>query len=287
MESRKADPCLPFVIFYPVGYLFQFYSSNHNQQERQLWGTQSQHKPKLLDQMRAEMQRRKYSPKTVRVYLYWVRQYIYFHNKQHPKDLLPEDVSSFLTHLVTTRNVSGSTQGQALNAIVFLYKQVLQIDLGDLSYLRNVRRFKNVPTVLSIEEVKVLLSQMHGRTKLMAALLYGSGLRVNECSTLRVQDIDLSLKTITVRNTKGQQARVVMIPDSLFKPLSRYLLWRKQLHTDDLLNGAGYVQLPDALARKYKSAPTSFPWQYLFPSTKIHRKSVDHPGMRWHASVST
>lgn len=237
--------------------------------------------------MRSEIQRRKYSPKTERVYLYWIRQYIYFHNKQHPKDLTSEDVSAFLSHLVSSRKVAGSTQSRALNAIVYLYKQVLGIDLGDLNFLRNMKVFKNIPTVLSPEEVRQIFCFMRGTTKLMACLLYGSGLRVNECVTLRVQDIDIAHKTITVRNTKGYKARVVMIPEKLISSLGKYLVWRKQLHTNDLLSGNGKVQLPDALARKYKSAPTSFAWQYLFASKKVHKPSTSDIGMRWHTSTTT
>lgn len=237
--------------------------------------------------MRGEIQRRKYSPKTEKTYLYWVRQFIYYHNKQHPKDMGTQEVEGFLTHLSTNKQVSGSTQSQALNAIVFLYKQVLRIDLGDLSYLRNVRRFKNIPTVMSRGEVRELLNLLNGRTYLMASLLYGAGLRVNECVTLRVQDVDLSLKTLTVRNTKGYQARVVIIPQTLSEPLAKHLLWRKTLHINDLNSGAGYVSLPDALNRKYKNAATSFQWQYLFASTKLHRADKEQPFYRWHSSSST
>lgn len=179
--------------------------------------------------MRGEIQRRKYSPKTEKTYLYWVRQFIYYHNKQHPKDMGTQEVEGFLTHLSTNKQVSGSTQSQALNAIVFLYKQVLRIDLGDLSYLRNVRRFKNIPTVMSRGEVRELLNLLNGRTYLMASLL----------------------------------------------------------HINDLNSGAGYVSLPDALNRKYKNAATSFQWQYLFPSTKLHRADKEQPFYRWHSSSST
>tara|TARA_R110001599_G_C12146920_1_gene651109 strand:+ start:161 stop:1096 length:936 start_codon:yes stop_codon:yes gene_type:complete len=237
--------------------------------------------------MNNEIKRRKYSPKTGKTYIYWARQYILFHDKQHPNTLDKDHIGEFLTHLVTDKNVSGSTQSQALNAVVFLYKQVLKIDLGELDYLRNIRRFKNLPTVLSQSEVSALLNQMSGRTKLMAALLYGSGLRVNECSTLRVQDIDLNLKTITVRNTKGQNARVIMIPDRLVRPMERHLIWRRQLHISDLYSGAGYVNLPDALGRKYKNAATSFEWQYLFPSNTVRQSKPSESKLRWHCSVST
>lgn len=237
--------------------------------------------------MRREIKRRKYSPKTEKNYVYWVKQFIYYHNKQHPKDLGKEEIGAFLTHLVADKKVAGTTQSQALNAIAFLYKQVLKVDLGDLSYLRNVRRFKNIPTVLAPLEVKNLLGLMQGKTKIMAALLYGVGLRVNECSTLRVQDIDLYNGTITVRNTKGYQARVVGLPDRLLKPLERHLLWRHQLHVNDLNAGAGYVHLPDALNRKYKNAPTSLQWQYLFPSASLNKPRDEQVYYRWHCSTST
>jgi integron integrase len=237
--------------------------------------------------MSREIKRRKYSPKTLKTYVYWVRQYIYFHDKKYPKDMGSDHVAAFLTCLAADKKVAGTTQAQALNGIVFLYKHVLRIDIGELNFLRNVRRFKNIPTVLSKEEVRELLARMSGRTKLMAAFLYGGGLRVNECSTLRVQDLDLALKTLTVRNTKGQQARVIMIPDRLIKPLQRHLLWRQQLQVNDLNRGAGYVELPDALARKYKNAPTSFQWQYLFPSSALKRPGKDQPLYRWHCSTST
>ena len=159
--------------------------------------------------MRHEIRRRKYSPKTESTYCYWAKQYIVFHDKQHPSNLTKEHLREFLTHLVVDRHVSGATKATALNAIMFMYKQILEIDLGELDFMKNVRRFKNIPTVLSRQEVALLFSRLEGKNKLRAALLYGSGLRVTESSTLRVQDIDLNLKTITVRNTKGMQARVV------------------------------------------------------------------------------
>lgn len=198
-----------------------------------------------------------------------------------------DEIAQYLTYLAADRNVAGTTQAQALNSIAFLYKNILKMDVGDLSFLRNVRRFKNIPTVLSKEEVRGLLGYMRGKTKIMAALLYGAGLRVNECCTLRVQDIDIALKTITVRNTKGQNARVIMLPDRLVRSLERHLLWRQQLHVNDLNSGAGYVELPDALSRKYRNAPSSFQWQYLFPSATLSRPEKNSPLYRWHCSNST
>lgn len=237
--------------------------------------------------MRNEIRRRHYSPNTERTYAYWVRQYILYHQKTHPKELGNEHIAEFLTHLATKKQVSGTTQTQALNALAFLYKQVLNLEIGDLDYLRNVRRFKNIPTVLSREEVKLILTQMRGTAYMMASLLYGAGLRVNECVTLRVQDIDLSLSTITVRNTKGQHARVVSIPKRLHEALSAHLLARKQLHIDDIYRGWGYVWLPNALSRKYPKADSSFSWQYVFPSTTARKDRQDQKTRRWHCSAST
>lgn len=237
--------------------------------------------------MRNEIQRRKYSPNTESAYLHWVRQYIYFHNKQHPATLTSKHIGDFLTHLSAVKHVSGSTQAQALNAIAFLYQQVLHIDMGELDFMKNVRRFRNIPTVLGIDEIRALLKNMKGMTRLMACLLYGTGLRVLECSSLRVQDIDLSHKTITIRNGKGRKARVVMIPDRLLKPLEKHMIWRRQLHLDDVHSGAGHVHLPDAIAHKYKNASTRFEWQYLFPSSTIRTSNTNQTMMRWHCSVAT
>jgi len=240
-----------------------------------------------MDKMRNEIRRKHYSKNTEKAYVYWVRQYIFFHQKQHPKDLNKEHIEQFLTYLATHKRTSGTTQAQALNALVFLYKQVLKLEIGDLNYLRNVRRFKNIPTVLGKNEVVQLFRKMEGTTKLMAGLLYGTGLRVNECVTLRVQDIDLSHKTITVRNSKGQQARVVLIPQRLFKPLERHLLQRRKLHIDDLNSGGGHVDLPNALSRKYKNASIRFEWQYLFPSKATRKDFSTEVIKRWHCSTST
>jgi integron integrase len=237
--------------------------------------------------MRTDLRRKHYSRNTEKTYLYWVRQYIYFHQKQHPKDLNSSHIEQFLNHLAIDKKTAGTTQSQALNAVVYLYRQVLKLDVGDLDYLRNVRTFKNIPSVLSKPEVIQLFSNMRGTTKVMTALLYGAGLRINECITLRVQDIDLSLKTITIRNGKGQKARVILIPQKLTKPLEKQLLRRKQLHVDDLHRGHGFVELPFALARKYKNAPTSFQWQYLFPSATVRRHKESGEHRRWYCSPRT
>lgn len=159
--------------------------------------------------------------------------------------------------------------------------------MGDLNHLRNFRRFKNLPTVLDKAEMARVFSYMRGKPKIMAGLLYGSGMRVNECVTLRVQDINLSHRSITIRNVKGSEARMGMIPQKLLKPLENQLLWRRQLHINDLNSGGGAVVLPDAIGRKYKNAHTSFEWQFLFPSASVKKAGDNQRDVRWHCSAST
>jgi integron integrase len=189
--------------------------------------------------------------------------------------------------LAVSKKVSPSTQSQALNSLVFLYRTVLNVDLGDLDFLRTKRRFKNIPTVLSVDEVTLLLNRLKGKLRVMASLLYGSGLRVNECMTLRVKDIDLSLRSITVRNGKGMKARVVPIPLRLVKPIQSILIHRKEQHVVDINKGAGYVHLPWAFDRKSPKAAQSFQWQYIFCSGVLNEDKKTKHMMRWHCSAST
>ena len=186
------------------------------------------------------------------------------------------------------RKVSASTQSQALNAIVFLYKQILKIEVDGLYDMVRPKRFEYLPTVLSANEVKAILGSMTGRPGLASNLLYGTGMRINECVTLRIQDIDLANKSICIRNTKGRKSRVTLLPEKLIRPLSQHMLWRKQLHVNDLNRGWGYVDLPNALNRKLRGAETRFEWQYLFPSATVNKdKSQPHVVRRWHMSKST
>lgn len=190
--------------------------------------------------------------------------------------------------MAPNKKVSASTQSQALNAIVFLYKQILKIELDGLIDMVRPKRFKYLPTVLSTGEVKQILTSMAGRTGLAANLLYGTGMRINECVTLRVQDIDITNKTICIRNTKGRQSRVTLLPEKLVQPISQHLIWRKQLHINDLNRGWGYVDLPHSLNRKLRSAETRFEWQYVFPSSKVNQdKSLPHVFRHWYMSKST
>ena len=199
-----------------------------------------------------------------------------------------EHVIQFLNDLAVRKKVSGSTQAQALNAIAFLYQQILHMELGELDSLVRPKRFEYIPVVLSPAEVKAVLHTMRGRPGLAASLLYGTGMRVNECVTLRVQDIDLDNRSICIRNTKGRKSRVTLLPEKLIKPLSQHLVWRKQMHVNDLNRGWGYVDLPNALNRKYPKAETRFEWQYVFPSAKVNPdKQRPHVVRRWFMSKAT
>lgn len=185
------------------------------------------------------------------------------------------------------RRVAASTQSQALNALVFLYDHVLERSLGQMTGLKRVQRRARLPVVLTREEVKTILGHMDGTCRLMAELLYGAGLRVHECVTLRVKDIDLGARIITVRNSKGGKDRTTVLPEQLCPALQQHLLRVSTLHKEDLLRGSGFVPLPNALARKYPSASRSLTWQYVFPSAVQRPCAETGRLVRWHASDST
>ena len=199
----------------------------------------------------------------------------------------PAEVEAFLNHLAVTRRVAASTQSQALNAIVFLYDSVLSQPLGQMTGLKRVQRRHRVPVVLTRDEVKRVLAMMQDTCRLMAELMYGAGLRVHECVTLRAKDVDLSARVISVRNSKGSKDRTTVLPEQLYSPLHQHMLRVAVLHRDDLARGAGLAPMPDALARKYPSASASFAWQFVFPSSVLRPWGESGRLVRWHASDST
>jgi len=199
----------------------------------------------------------------------------------------PIEVESFLNHLAADHQVAASTQTQALNAIVFLYECVLGHPLGRMSNLKRVQHRERVPVVLTREEVRAVLSAMEGTCRLMAELIYGAGLRVHECVTLRVKDIDLTSRTVSVRNSKGSKDRTTVLPEQLISPLQQHLLRIAELHRDDLARGAGLVPLPNALEKKYPMASASLAWQYAFPSAVLRPWENSGRQVRWHTSDST
>jgi integron integrase len=231
-----------------------------------------QGKPKLLDRVRQLMRLRHYSLRTEEAYVGWIRRYILFHGKRHPRELNEKHVSEFLSSLAINGCVAASTQNQALNALLFLYKEVLQRELGFVGNALRVKRAPKVPVVLSPSEVRGILAQLQGQYRLMAQLLYGSGLRLLECVRLRGKDVDLHYLHITVRDPKGGRERKTMLPVSLAAPLREHLHRVKARHEQDLAEGFGSVYLPTALERKIPSASREWAWQYVFPA---ERRSID------------
>jgi integron integrase len=224
---------------------------------------------KLLDLVRDVMRLNHYSRRTEDAYIDWIRRYILFHNKRHPQDMGVKEIEAFLTHLAVQRNVAASTQNQALSALIFLYRDVLQIELPGMIDAVRANKPKRLPTVLTKEEVRKILDCLMGTHQLMAKLLYGSGLRVMECLRLRVKDLDFERRQITVRDGKGMNDRVTMLPESLIPRLQEHLRHVKLIHEDDLAQGCGRVYLPFALAEKYRNAEREWIWQYVFPASKL------------------
>jgi len=228
--------------------------------------------PKLLDLVREKIRLKHYSIRTEEAYISWIKRYIYFHNKRHPKDMGQKEIEAFLTDLAVKGKVSASTQNQAFNALLFLYKQVLNKNVFDNVGALRAKRPKRIPTVLTFEEIMQIIDSITGVYKLMVKLLYGSGLRGIECVRLRVKDIDFEMNQIIVRDGKGQKDRVTMLPEDVKPSLKEHLNYVKKLHEKDLAEGLGSVYLPNALERKYKNASKEWGWQYVFPSKTL---SVD------------
>ena len=223
--------------------------------------------PKLLDQVRTAIRLRRMSYRTEQTYCDWIKRFILFHNKRHPKEMGVPEIEAFLADLVNNRNVAPSTQNQALHSILFLYREVLQIELPRIGMMPT-RKQARLPEVFTREEVQRLLSHMEGRNRMMASLLYGTGMRLSELLRLRVKDIDFQQNQITVRQGKGDKDRVTMLPLSLKEELREHLKKVKQAHEVDLLEGFGNVEMPFALAKKYPQADKEWKWQYVFPAPK-------------------
>jgi integron integrase len=231
--------------------------------------TATRDKPKLLDQVRDVIRRKQYSIRTEQSYVDWIKRFILYHNKRHPREMAEGEVTQFLTHLARDRHVAPSTQNQALSALLFLYKDVLKQDIGWLENVERARRPTKMPVVLSHAELKRVFRHMHGVTKLMAGLLYGSGLRLMECVRLRVKDIDFESAQITVRDAKGGKDRVTMLPLNLAEALRRHLVRIRAQHEQDIEDGFGHVYVPFALSRKYPNAAKQWGWQYVFASSRL------------------
>jgi integron integrase len=221
-----------------------------------------------MDQLRDALRSRHYSRRTEQAYALWVRRFIYFHETQHPAALGEREINAFLTHLAVVDKVSASTQTQALSALLFLYRNVIGRDVGSLGDLVRAHRTRRLPVVMTREEVRVVLDQMDGDERLMASLMYGTGMRLMECLRLRVQDIDFERNEIMVRNGKGSKDRVTMLPRSLKPELRMQLKRARVVHQQDLAEGWGRVPLPGALERKYPNASAEWRWQGVFPQRR-------------------
>jgi integron integrase len=244
-------------------------------------------KPKLLDQVRDVIRRKHYSFRTERTYIDWIRRFILFHGKRHPSEMAETEVTEFLTSLARDRKVAASTQNQALSALLFLYKEVLKQEIGWLDGVERAQRPTRLPVVLTRDEVKSIFAQLHGTHRLMAGLLYGSGLRLMECVRLRVKDVDFGYAHVVVRDGKGGKDRVTMLPVHLAQPLERHLQKVKAQHDEDLEAGLGSVYLPTALQKKYPNAAKEWSWQYVFPSSRISLDPRSQERRRHHVEESS
>jgi len=243
--------------------------------------------PKLLDLVRQSLRRKHYSLRTEASYLAWIRRFILYQNKRHPRDMGSPEIEAFLTHLAIDRKVSAPTQNQALSALLFLYRHVLGLDIDIPLQAMRARRSHHLPTVLTRGEVQQLISCLSGTHQLMAKLLYGSGLRLMEGFRLRIKDIDFSQRQIVVRDGKGLKDRLTMLPENLIPALREHLQRVRLLHDQGLQEGHGLVSLPYALERKYPLAETEWMWQYLFPSPRLSTDPRNGATRRHHADPSS
>lgn len=251
---------------------------------------------KLLDQYSEALRNRHYSARTEKTYISWVRQYIFFHNpglkpanfKRHPKDMGVAEINDFITYLVNQKTIAASTQNQAISAILFLYRSVLNIQLDETALVPiRPTRPKRVPTVLSKTEAKKVIENMTGIYKIMAQMMYGSGLRLMEVLRLRVKDLDFANRQIIVRDGKGENDRITMFPEILLEPLRLHLRQVKAQHDRDLSEGFGTIYLPYALERKYLNANREFAWQYAFPASDLSLNPASGVKQRHHINESS
>lgn len=240
--------------------------------------------PRLLDRMRDAIRARHFSPRTEEAYLCWARRFILFSGKRHPATLGAREVEAFLTHLATEQQVAASTQNQALSGLLFLYREVLELDLPWLQDVTRAKRPQRLPVVLSREEVRSLLDAMEGRAALMGRLTYGSGLRLMECVRLRVRDLDFKAHRLMVRSGKGHKDRMTLLPTTLVEPLQRHLQRVKLLHEEDVMAGYGRTWVPPGEAPHRPEVLRQWGWQFVFPATRmsvdprsgaVHRHHVD------------
>ncbi len=229
----------------------------------------SKQEPKLLDQVRGKIRLKHYSIRTEQAYTDWIKRFILHFGKKHPREMGAVQVEQFLTHLAVNGKVAASTQNQAKCALLFLYKEVLAVELPWLDNVEQAKMPKRLPVVLNRDEIQAILSRLSGTHWLIASLLYGTGMRIMECLRLRVQDVDFKRREILIRDGKGFKDRVTMLPVSLVATLQAHLVKVRELHEGDIKQGFGAVYMPNALERKYPDAAKEWRWQYVFPAAKL------------------
>jgi integron integrase len=243
-------------------------------------------KLRLLDRVRAALRTRHYSRRTEEAYVAWMRRYIFFHGKRHPREMGAPEITRFLTSLAVDGKVADSTQNQALNALLFLYREVLELDVPWFDGIVRAKRPQRLPVVLTRDEVRAVLEQIEAVPRLMAYLLYGAGLRLLECCRLRVQDVDFASNQLVVRGGKGDKDRVTMLPAAVKSDLARHLEVVREQHRRDLRQGAGWVELPTAIGRKYPNAGREWAWHWVFPATRTYVDRVTGQRRRHHLHES-
>jgi integron integrase len=239
-------------------------------------------KPRLLDRVRAAVRARHYSRRTEKAYVHWIRRYIVFHGKRHPAEMGAPDVTAFLTALAVHDKVAASAQNQALSALLFLYREVLGVELPWLDDVVRAKRPQHLPVVLTRDEVRAVLQRLDGVPRLMAILLYGAGLRLLECCRVRVKDVDFATNQILIRDGKGRKDRVTMLPAAVKTALVAHVQHVREQHQTDVRHGAGWVELSGALARKYPNAGRDWGWQWVFPGTRMYVDRLTRQRRRHH-----
>jgi integron integrase len=243
-------------------------------------------RPRLLDRVREALRARHYSRRTEDAYVSWSRRYVLFNGKRHPAEMGAPEITRFLTSLAVEGRVAASTQNQALGALLFLYREVLGLDVPWLDGLVRAKRPQRLPVVLTRDEVRAVLERVEGVPRLMTYLLYGAGLRLLECCRLRVQDVDFAANQVIVRGGKGDKDRVTMLPAAVKADLTRHLEFVREQHRRDVARGAGWVELPMALARKYPNAGREWPWHWVFPATRGYVERLTGQRRRHHLHES-
>jgi integron integrase len=241
---------------------------------------------KLIEDFRLAIVAKHYSRRTRKAYESWIRRYIRFHGMRHPREMGAKEVTDYLSHLASQKRVAASTQNQALSALLFLYKEVLQMELPWMDEIVRAKRPQKIPVVLSVREVEMLLDRLYGPPWLVASILYGAGMRLMEALRLRVQDVDFEAGELVVRRGKGQKDRRTMLPNRVVRPLQAHLERVQRQHKADLACGTGYVELPTAIARKYPRAGREWAWQWVFPATRRYRHPETGEQRRHHLHES-